>query len=460
MRKFLKSLFNMSLLQQLSAIIVLFVGIFILFFTVYLRGNIDDFVTNQCMDIMQRSQETIISNLESGKQGISELSYDSDVMHFVFVRGKMDTYYGKATYTDAFLEQITEMVNNHESGWIESKTNIENTMYYYRLTTVNSRTKIISLMDESYGKNIGSSLLSSVSNNTAIIFSALFILLLLWVISIINPLHQIRTYIEKVQKGDETASLNVDRGDEIGDMAKALVEMKNEIDDQEKTKEEMIHNISHDLKTPIAIIKSYGESIRDGVYPYDTLDKSVDVIVENADRLSKKVQSLLFLNRLDFVMDQEKDTSKTTDMVSLVISVAQSFKMIRPEVKVEKYLQKGVVFRGDEESWRIVLSNLLDNALRYAEKEVVIDVHDETLTVFNDGQPITEEQQKRLFKPFERGDKGKFGLGLSICYKVCNIYGYKIEQENMPNGVIFIISPKEIPEEKKSKKPLVSKKKQ
>ena len=90
-------------------------------------------------------------------------------------------------------------------------------------------------------------------------------------------------------------------------MAKALVEMKNEIDDQEKTKEEMIHNISHDLKTPIAIIKSYGESIRDGVYPYDTLDKSVDVIVENADRLSKKVQSLLFLNRLDFVMDQEKD---------------------------------------------------------------------------------------------------------------------------------------------------------
>ena len=460
MRKFLKSLFNMSLLQQLSAIIVLFVGIFILFFTVYLRGNIDDFVTNQCMDIIQRSQETITTNLESGKQGISELSYDSDVMHFVFVRGKMDTYYGRTTYTDAFLEQITEMVNSHESGWIESKTKIENTMYYYRLTTVNSRTKIISLMDESYGKNIGSSLLSSVSNNTAIIFSALFILLLLWVISIINPLHQIRTYIEKVQKGDETASLNVDRGDEIGDMAKALVEMKNEIDDQEKTKEEMIHNISHDLKTPIAIIKSYGESIRDGVYPYDTLDKSVDVIVENADRLSKKVQSLLFLNRLDFVMDQEKDTNKTTDMVSLVISVAQSFKMIRPEVKVEKYLQKGVVFRGDEESWRIVLSNLLDNALRYAEKEVVIDVHDETLTVFNDGQPITEEQQKRLFKPFERGDKGKFGLGLSICYKVCNIYGYKIEQENMPNGVIFIISSKEVPEEKKSKKPLANKKKQ
>ena len=47
----------------------------------------------------------------------------------------------------------------------------------------------------------------------------------------------------------------------------------------------MIHNISHDLKTPIATIKSYGESIKDGIYPYDTLEKSVDVIIENADRL-------------------------------------------------------------------------------------------------------------------------------------------------------------------------------
>ena len=64
---------------------------------------------------------------------------------------------------------------------------------------------------------------------------------------------------------------------------------------QEKTKEDMIHNISHDLKTPIATIKSYGESIKDGIYPYDTLEKSVDVIIENAERLEKKgSQSFIF----------------------------------------------------------------------------------------------------------------------------------------------------------------------
>ncbi|MBO4218914.1 MAG: HAMP domain-containing histidine kinase [Erysipelotrichaceae bacterium] len=458
MKKIFRHLSNMSLIQQLSAIIILFVGIFIVFFTIYLRGNIDDFVTNQCMNIIQRSQQTVIDNVVSGKQGYSELTYDSDVMHFVFSRGKLQSYYGTATYSEQFLADITRMVEAHGSGWIESNVHIEDKMYYYRLYTIDSHTQVISLMDENYGKAIASTLLSSVSNNTALMFSLMFILLLIWVGTVITPLHQIQSYVEKVRKGDEQAVLSVERGDEIGEMAKALVDMKEEIENQEKTKEEMIHNISHDLKTPIAIIKSYAESIRDGIYPYDTLEGSVDVIIENADRLSKKVQSLLFLNRLDYVMDQERDTDKTTEMIPLVNSVCQSFKMIRPEVKVEKYLQKGVVFKGDEESWRIVLSNLLDNALRYAENEVVIDVHDDMLTVFDDGQPISEEQQKRLFKPFERGDKGKFGLGLSICYKVCNTYGYKIEQENMPNGVIFIISPKEPAEVKKDKKSTKGKK--
>ena len=63
-------------------------------------------------------------------------------------------------------------------------------------------------------------------------------------------------------------------------------------------------NVSHDLKTPIATIKSYGESIKDGVYPYDTLEKSVDVIIRNAERLEKKVYSLLYLNRVEYLVSQ------------------------------------------------------------------------------------------------------------------------------------------------------------
>ena len=71
----------------------------------------------------------------------------------------------------------------------------------------------------------------------------------------------------------------------------------NFLEENEKVKEEMIHNISHDLKTPIATIKSYSESIKDGIYPYGTLEKSVDVILDNANRLEAKVHNLLYLNQ-------------------------------------------------------------------------------------------------------------------------------------------------------------------
>ncbi|MCR5066941.1 MAG: hypothetical protein K6A14_02635 [Erysipelotrichaceae bacterium] len=175
MRKILKSLSNMSLIQQLSAIIIVFVGIFVGFFTIYLRGNIDDFVTNQCMNIIQRSQQTVIDNVVSGKQGYSELTYDSDVMHFVFSRGKLQSYYGTSIYTERFLQDITEMVTAHTSGWIESNVDLEGKMYYYRLYTIDQRMTVISLMDENYGKSIASTLLSSVSNNTALIFALMFL---------------------------------------------------------------------------------------------------------------------------------------------------------------------------------------------------------------------------------------------------------------------------------------------
>jgi len=46
----------------------------------------------------------------------------------------------------------------------------------------------------------------------------------------------------------------------------------------------------------------------------------------------------------------------------------------------------------------------------------------------------------RLFKPFEKGTHGKFGLGLSICHKVCVAYGYNIEAENLEKGVVFRIT--------------------
>ena len=150
------------------------------------------------------------------------------------------------------------------------------------------------------------------------------------------------------------------------------------------------------------------------------------------------------------MMSQEKDLSKTTDMLATTENVLLSMKMIRPEVEIVKDLQPAT-FRGEQESWRIVISNILDNAFRYADKNITITLRENELFISNDGPCLSKERVEKLFKPFEKGSGGKFGLGLSICYKVCNNYDYSIVAENLENGVIFRIEDKQpVKKEKKS----------
>ena len=447
MRKFFRSLAELSLVQQLSVIVFTFAFVLILFFTVYLRGNIDDFVSSQVMDSLKRSQENIVATIEESQTVNPQFGIDYEMIHMVFSKGVLKTYYGNQQMNDELIAKVAEIVKGMEESIVEAHLD-DGHGYYYRAYTIDKNRVIVSLVADSYATNIESRLLSSVSNTSAIMVSVMFLMFLMWTLSVVAPLQQIRNYINKIRKGEE-AVLTIDRNDEIGDLAHELVSLREELQHQYETKEEMVHNISHDLKTPIATIKSYAESIKDGIYPYDTLEKSVDVIIDNADRLEQKVHSLLFLNRLDYVMDQEKDTDKVTDMKSVIEKVLLSLKMIRPDLSIDCRLED-TFFKGDEEGWRVVVENLLDNAMRYAETNITLDLKKTELSVANDGPAISEERMQRLFKPFEKGTKGKFGLGLSICYKVCQAYGYDIDAENQEKGVIFHITEKE--KDKKEKR--------
>ena len=449
MRKLFRSITDLSLVQQLTLIMFSLAFIILAFFSVYLRGNITDFVNNQTMNIVRTSQNTIVSRVESSSFGTSEIGADAQVSHFVFTRDVMSLQISASTFTPQFQEEVGKLAAELEESWSEGVTELLDSKYYYRSYRIDNNRVIVSIIDYAYGQNIENTLLTRVSNTTFFVVTILFILILFWTLSIITPLQQIRTYIDRVRKGEQ-ATLKIERKDEIGELATELVSLQDELKRQEETKEEMIHNISHDLKTPIATIKSYAESIKDGIYPYDTLEKSVDVIVDNANRLEQKVYSLLFLKRLDYMMDQTKDTDKTTNMKETIEKVLLSLKMIRPEVTIDYDLQEAI-FKGDDESWRVVIENLIDNALRYAETRIDIILKPNELSISNDGPCISEERMQKLFKPFEKGTKGKFGLGLSICSKVAHAYGYDIDAENLEKGVVFRISEKEKPKKEKRK---------
>ena len=435
---------ELSLTQQLLGIIFLFVTAFAAFIIVFLSPSIDDFSDAEMYRLLHNSQENIIHILDNSPGSTPELSSeDSAITHLIYdpENNEMVVISGGMINSEitkgirANLQVEISGTQDYVVSTSAGNSGEEAMRYLYCATLLKDGRQLISVLASDYQVQFQTSLINSVVLMNVIVVSLLFVLLMTWVGSLILPLNQIRTYITKIQN-DEDAVLNVRRHDEIGQVATALVEMENELERQNREKEEMIQNISHDLKTPIATIKSYSEAIKDGIYPYETLEKSVDVIIEHADRLEKKVKSLILLNKMGYLQDNCPE-GEQLDMNSVISKALLSLKVVRPEITFIRETAPGVCFHGDEEPWRITVENLVDNALRYAKTTITVTLKEGELCVINDGKPIEEDRLDKLFHAYEKGTDGQFGLGLSIVYRVCQTYGYHVEASNLPDGVCF-----------------------
>ena len=428
---------NLSLTQQLISIVVLTLAFFLLFFFSVLSFKIDGFVDKQMYGLVHRAQQNVIYNYTRNLDD-SDIygANDPNIVHVIKTEDGRYISNGMSRLDVDLFNRIQEhMLEGPSTESVDYRFKDDS---LYTITKIpNKDASIATLLTKNYHDEFKTTLISSVINMILVVMGAIFFLLLIWVTSIIHPLNQIRDYINKIRQNKD-ATMNVHRGDEIGELADVLVEMNHELQRQEKLKEEMIQNISHDLKTPIATIKSYGESIKDGVYPYETLEKSVDVIIEHAERLEKKVFNLLMLNRMDYMTHEEIVEMEDVDLREIMEHVIISNRQIRPEIEITVHGEKAIV-QGAKEPWRIVVENLLDNALRYAKSQLIIELDDDYLSVYNDGISINMDRISQMFKAYEVGEEGQFGLGLAIVNRVMTNYNYHISVENINEGVKFTI---------------------
>ena len=426
---------NLSLLQQFFTIAFLVAVAFLMLFLTIVPNNIDNFVDAQMHTLIHTAQDEVIAN----KFMIDEDSKDEgNVRHFIYSLPRRKYLSELDEESKSLLEHIDPDIDN-DLEYFDGTLDYDGRTIVYSIRESNGFS-LVSIIRDDYRSAYSKALTDSTINTTLLIVVGLYSFVMLWVVTLIHPLNQIKNYIDKVKNG-EKAKLNIDRKDEIGEVAEALIDMNEELLKQAKIREEMIQNISHDLKTPIATIKSYSESIKDGIYPYGTLEKSVDVIYEHADRLENKVLRLITFNKLGYLNDDVKK-GDNLPMKPVVEKAMMALVAIRSEIVFESDLED-ISFHGEEEPWRIVVENLLDNALRYAKTKIKITLDEEGLFVFNDGPLLEKERLDKLFKPYEMGSGGRFGLGLSIVKRVTETYGYRVLGENMNDGVIFkVLKPK------------------
>ncbi len=439
---FLKKL---TLVQQLI-VVLCFVGLLLVTVLMpIIDYNLNSIIDNQMYETLTQSQDLVIydSIIPDNKRAkpTFHIIYDSYTNAFIDSNVSSQQLVDNL-YTFLFQDDFTKIINDSKANvgsCIQNKGHYNNQNYYYMITKYNQSRYLISIVDSDYSIE----LISSIRNQVVYIQYGFFVIfavvMIIWVLSLINPLKKIKNHIDMIKERKKSV-LEIDRDDEIGIVSKALIDMKDELNTQESIKEEMIHNISHDLKTPIALIQTYGQSVKDDIYPYGDKNSSMDIILENAERLEHKVKSFLYLNRLDYLQGEDQDMT-SIDMRQLIEKVVSQMDALKPEITLETHLDD-IYFIGDEEHWRVAIENIIENASRYATKHISITLKDKYLEIYNDGDHLDEETLPFLFNAYVRGVKGQFGLGLSIVNKIASMYNYEVKALNKEVGVSFIFEKK------------------
>lgn len=203
----------------------------------------------------------------------------------------------------------------------------------------------------------------------------------------------------------------------------------------EQMRSEFVANVSHELKTPITAIRGFAETVLDDLEPNSSQAGFVEVIVNEANRMSALVADLLTLSKLEASEDVVH-----FDRVELMPLITRACETMRPEMQQHQLTLKVIpcddlVAWGDADQLLQVFLNLLSNAAHYTPKGGTVEVECEPLVdkvrihVRDTGIGIPAEHRNRVFERFYRVNRdrsratGGTGLGLSIVKHIVSAHG-------------------------------------
>lgn len=255
-----------------------------------------------------------------------------------------------------------------------------------------------------------------------------------------KPLKELEDFTVRIAHKDWKNPIEVKSQDEIGRLANSMNIMQRELKRADEEEKMFLQSISHDLKTPVMVIMSHAQGIIDGVY-IDSAEKTAEIIKDEAIRLEKKIKQMLYLNTLDYVLENNTETS-SFELDKLILNIVKRFETINSKLEWNWHLEKSTI-SASSDKLQVAVENILDNAIRYAKSEISIKLKNEKnyvlLEIFNDGPNINDQCLDKIFENLYKDKTGNFGLGLAITKKILNFYEGTIKAFNMENGVSFII---------------------
>lgn len=209
--------------------------------------------------------------------------------------------------------------------------------------------------------------------------------------------------------------------------------------------------ITHELKTPIAVAQLNLETLQRRKLEEEKQQKLIANTLQEANRLNALCNNILFTSQLD--AGGYKVNFQQINLTDIAETSVDDCKSRFPEREITDSIEENIFIEGDPFLLQMLLNNLLENAIKYAPKNLPIHVtlvrsaNKICLAIADLGPGIEDREKKSIFDKFYRSGSENTrkaqgtGLGLYLCKKIVETHnGYISVTDNQPNGSIFKVT--------------------
>lgn len=385
---------------------------------------------------MNTNTKVVITDLK-GKVTLSSGPVDKSIQHILEMPIKNIPRNGLILQPDWQNEKYIATVTELKGG-------TEHSRYVYMFENTDDVQKLISDLNQHF-------LLASI-----LILVFMFITIFLLSRALTKPLLSMTEATKKLSKGDFSVKLPVKSKDELGELSTSIQTLANDLNYLKRERNEFLASVSHELRTPLTYVKGYAD-----IASRPDIDETervhyLRIIKEEGERLSTLLEELFNLAKLD-----QNEFSIKKERINLASFLETIYKKVLPAfhnkgIKLMLKCEDNLYLLLDPVRFEQVLTNLLDNALKYSndhsttyinafkkEGTVHLSIRDEGIGIQKEDLPFIFDRLYRVDKSRSRATGG-FGIGLAIVKELVEAHeGQILVESEWGKGTCFTIMVKE-----------------
>ena len=272
-----------------------------------------------------------------------------------------------------------------------------------------------------------------------------------FVSSIVTPVAQICRTTAEIAKGDLNARIDYDYyQDEIGELCMSINNMAQQLSEIDKMKNDFISTVSHEIRTPMTAIKGWGETLKNVGDNPALMEKGLDIIVSETDRLSVMVEELLDFSRMQ--NGKIRIISKEIDLIQIIEQVYNVYRQKAINEKIDLFLELNdnteLNINADKDRIRQVVINVLDNAIKYTSANGKVSINVARIQKYvkiiisDTGKGISQKDLPHIKEKFYKADNNVrgTGIGLAVADEIIKMHSGELNISSEPgNGTIVEI---------------------